>query len=537
MVRVVIATMPGEGRASFDYVIVGAGSAGCVLAGRLSENPAVRVLLLEAGTGRRPFASRVPAAFSKLFKTRHDWAYFTEPEPELGGRRLYVPRGKLLGGSSAMNAMIYVRGNPLDYDEWAEQGAEGWSYADVLPFFERAEDQARGKLPGHGVGGPLRVEDLVGKNPLSIAFVDACEKVGIARNDDFNWGSQDGAGFYQVTQRGGSRWSAADAYLFPALGRENLVAVRGAHVTRIVFEEKRATGVEYVRGGRKTSARANREIILAAGTIGSPQLLMLSGVGPARELARVGVSVVADIRGVGENLQDHPIVGIAYACKEPVSLLNAERIGALAVYLVSKKGPLTSNVAEAGAFVRTSSALDAPDVQFHFAPAFFVEHGFVKPPGHGMSLGPALVRPRSRGRLTLASADPFAPPRIQGNVLSDVRDMKAMVEGLELARRIMAATPFDRYRGAEFLPGAQAKTAAELEAHVRATAELLYHPAGTCKMGNDELAVVDANLRVRNVEGLRVADASVMPVVTRGNTNAPTLMIAERLAAWLAQST
>jgi choline dehydrogenase len=526
-------TMSEVGSTEFDFVIVGAGSAGCVLAAKLSENAKTRVLLLEAGTAERPFASRVPAAFSKLFKTRHDWAYFTEPEPELGGRRLYVPRGKLVGGSSAMNAMIYIRGNALDYDEWAAGGADGWSYAEVLPFFEKAEDQARGKLPGHGVGGPLRVEDLVCKNPLSSAFVDACAEVGIAKNDDFNGRTQDGAGFYQVTQKGGCRWSAADAWLFPALGRANLSAFRGAHATRILFDKGRATAVEYVRGGQKSVARAGREVILAAGAIGSPQLLLLSGVGPADDLGRLRIPVVADLPGVGRNLMDHPIAGVAYACKEPISLLNAEGLGALARYLFSKNGPLTSNVAEAGAFVRSTPDLPAPDLQYHFAPAFFVEHGFVKPPGHGFSLGPALVTPKSRGHLALASTDPFAPPRIVGRHMSEGADMKAMVEGLKLARRILGAAAFDRYRGAEFLPGAQAKTDSDLEAHVRATAELLYHPAGTCRMGKDAMSVVDPMLRVQKVEGLRIADTSVMPVVTRGNTNAPTLMIAERLAAWI----
>jgi choline dehydrogenase len=511
----------GEGpRQDFDYVVIGAGSAGCVLAARLTENPTTRVLLLEAGTARQPFASRVPAAFSKLFKTRHDWAYHTEPERDLGGRRLYVPRGKLLGGSSAMNAMIYIRGNPLDFDAWAAGGADGWTHADVLPFFERSEKQ-------------LQVEDLVCKNPLSHAFVDACAEVGIAKNDDFNGAAQDGAGFYQVTQKGGSRWSAANAYLFPALGRANLVALRGAHATRVVFDQGRARGVEYVRGGQRAVARAGREVILAAGAIGSPQLLLLSGLGPADELGRLDIAVVADLRGVGDNLMDHPIAGVAYACKEPISLLNAEKLGALASYLLSKKGPLTSNVAEAGAFVRTSPSLPAPDLQYHFAPAFFVEHGFVKPPGHGFSLGPALLTPKSRGRLSLASNDPFAPPRIEGRHMSEGADMKAMVDGLKLARRILGAKAFDRYRGEEFLPGAKATTDADLEAHVRATVELLYHPAGTCKMGQDAMAVVDPLLRVRGVEGLRVADTSVMPVVTRGNTNAPTIMIAERLAAWL----
>jgi choline dehydrogenase len=492
--------------------------------------------LLEAGTAKEPLAARVPAAFSKLFKTRHDWAYFTEPERELLGRRLYVPRGKLLGGSSAMNAMIYIRGNPLDYDEWASGGAAGWSHADVLPFFERAEDQARGKLAGHGVGGPLRVEDLVTKNPLSTAFVDACVEIGIPANDDFNAGSQDGAGHYQVTQKRGSRWSAANAYLFPAMSRANLSALRGSHVLRILFEKNRAIGVEYVSGGKKVVARATREVILSAGAIGSPQILLLSGIGPAAELAPLGVPIVADVEGVGKNLQDHPIAGVAYHCREPISLLNAEGIGALIQYTFAKRGPLTSNVAEAGAFVRSSEAAPLPDLQFHFAPAFFVEHGFVRPKGHGFTLGPALVRSKSRGRLMLASTDPFAPPVIHGQHLSSGDDVKALVAGIRIARDIVGARAFDRYRGAEFLPGAATRSDAEIEQHVRATAELLYHPAGTCKMGSDDSSVVDPELRVRGVRGLRVADASVMPTVTRGNTNAPTIMIAERLAAWLKTS-
>ena len=519
---------------AFDFIIVGAGSAGCVLAGRLSEDPNVRVLLLEAGNAREPLASRVPAAFSKLFKTRHDWAFVSEPEPALGGRRLYIPRGKLLGGSSAMNAMIYMRGNPLDYDRWASLGGDGWSYADVLPFFMRAEDQARGANPAHGTGGRLRVEDLLCVNPLSTAFVTACEQIGIPRNDDFNSGTQDGAGFYQVTQKCGRRWSAANAYLFPALRRPNLAVKSGVHVARIVFEGKRASGVEYIeKNGQRRTTSAEREIVLAAGAIGSPQLLLLSGIGPTDELARHRIPVVARLDGVGENLQDHPFAGVAYHCKEPVSLLNAEGPGALFRYLFGRRGPLTSNVAEAGAFVRSAKGLDAPDIQFHFAPAFYLEHGFTKPPGHGFSIGPTLVAPTSRGRIRLRSADPTAAPLIVGNVLSQEAEMAALVAGLRLARTIAAAEAFEPFRGSEYLPGDDAQSDAALTAHVRASAELLYHPCGTCKMGKDDLAVVDPELRVRGVAGLRVADASVMPVVTRGNTNAPTMMIAERLSSLL----
>ncbi len=517
----------------YDFVIVGAGSAGCVLAARLTEDRTTRVLLLEAGVGKEPLAARIPAAFSKLFKTRHDWAYQSEPKPALLGRRLYIPRGKLLGGSSAMNAMIYIRGNPLDYDRWAAAGADGWSYADVLPFFERSEDQGRGALPGHGVGGPMRVEDGRYRNPLSAAFVEACGQVGIPYNEDFNSGRQDGAGYYQVTQKAGRRWSAANAYLFPAIGRPNLTVVRGAHVTRIVFDQQKAIGVEYLKDNRRLLARARRESILAAGAIGSPQLLLLSGVGPADALSSFGIRAVVELDGVGKNLQDHPAIGIALECTKPISLRIAEAPMAYLEYAARRTGPLCSNIAEAGAFVRSYSTAEAPDIQFHFAPAYYVDHGFVRPPGHGFTIGPTLVAPSSRGRLTLRSAQPFAPPLICGNHLSEARDMKALLAGIKLAREIAAAAAFGPYRGAEYLPGASAKSDQDLENHIRSMVELLYHPCGTCKMGKDDEAVVDPELRVRGVSGLRVADASVMPTITRGNTNAPTIMIAERLAAWL----
>jgi choline dehydrogenase len=505
-----------------------------VLAHRLSSDAKARVLVIEAGSAREPLAARVPAAFSRLFKTRHDWAFSTEPEPGLDGRRLYMPRGKMLGGSSAMNAMIYMRGNPIDFDGWASQGAEGWSYREVMPHFLRAEDQARGEGPSHATGGPLRVEDLVCKNPLSTAFIDACAEVGMPRNDDFNGESQDGAGFYQVTQQSGRRWSAANAYLFPALARPNLVVERAAHVTRIVLEGTHARSVDYVADGKRRTAHADREIILCAGAVGSPQLLMLSGIGPPDELARHGIPVVVPLQGVGKNLQDHPVVAAAYHCKETISLLNAEKPGAALRYLFGRRGPLTSNVAEAGAFVRTSPGLRAPDIQYHFGPVFFLEHGFVKPPGHGFTLGPTLLTPTSRGTVRLRSADPMAPPLITTHALSESSEVATLVAGLCLARRIAAASPFKRYRGAELSPGESVKSDEELVTYIRRTAELIYHPSGTCKMGRDELAVVDPELRVHGLVGLRVADASVMPTITRGNTNAPTIMIAERLASLLA---
>lgn len=517
----------------FDFIVVGSGSAGSVLAARLSEDARVRVLLLEAGPGRTPLASRVPVAFSRLFQTRYDWAYRTEPEPALNGRRLFVPRGKLLGGSSAINAMIYIRGNAADYDGWAALGAEGWSYTDVLPYFIRAEDQARGASALHGVGGPLRVEDLRCKNPLSEAFVEACVATGVARNPDFNGASQKGAGFYQVTQKDGRRWSAADAYLFPALGRPNLTLKAGAQVVRLLLDGDRARGVEWREGRRVRSARAAQEVILCAGVFGSPQILMLSGIGDAAELRRLGVQPALDLPGVGLNLQDHPIVGSWWTSTRPISLNNARRAGALLQYLRSRSGPLTSNVAEAGAFVASPQADGGlPDIQYHFAPVLFIEHGFQEPREHGFSIGPTLLTPRSRGRVWLGSSDPAEPVRISGNHLMEERDRRTLAWGIELGREIAGARPFDRYRGREYFPGGQPRPD-DLDTLMRQTVELLYHPSGTCRMGGDAASVVDPRLCVRGIRALRVADASVMPVIPRGNPHAAVVMIAERLAAWL----
>ena len=363
----------------FDYVIVGAGSAGSVLAARLSSDDRIRVLLLEAGTAREPLFARIPAAFSKLFKSRHDWAFETEPEAELEHRRLFVPRGKLLGGSSAINAMIYIRGNPADFDGWASLGATGWSYADVLPFFVRSEDQARGALPLHGVGGPLRVEDLRSVNPLSHAFVEACAELGIPHNDDFNSGSQLGAGIYQVTQKSGARWSAANAYLFPAMRRPNLQVRRDAHAMQVLFEGDRAVGVGYRQGNQQRTASATSAVIVCAGAIGSPQLLMLSGLGPEAELRRAGVVPRVALAGVGQNLQDHPVAGIYRRCLQPLTLRDAEGPRALLQYAFGRRGMLSSNIAEAGAFVTSPEAGELPDIQYHFSPGLFLKHGFERP--------------------------------------------------------------------------------------------------------------------------------------------------------------
>ena len=513
-----------------DYILVGAGSAGCVLAHRLSADPDVSVLLLEAGPKDESAGIHIPAAFSKLFQTDADWNYRTVPQAHAGGRDLYWPRGKVLGGSSSINAMIYIRGHHADYDGWAADGCEGWGYADVLPYFKRSEDNARGASAYHGVGGPLPVQDPRSPSPFSLAFVDAAEQAGHPRNEDFNGAEQEGGGLYQLTQRGGRRASTASTFLKAARRRPNLQIETGAHATRVLFKEGRATGVEIVQDGEVRAVDAAREVILCGGAINTPQLLMLSGVGPADELAAHGIRVLADRPGVGQNLHDHPIVGVHFALREPVSLLGAEGLMSVARYLIRRDGMLSSNVAEAGLFVRTRPELAYPDLQFHVAPMLFEQHGLVPQTEHGFSIGPTLVRPRSRGAITLASADPFTHPRIDPNYLADPADAEALVAGVRIAREIAHEPALDRFRGDEIRPGAPLTSDADLEAYVRETCETLYHPVGTCRMGADADAVVDLDLRVRGVRGLRVVDASVMPTIPNGNTNAPTMMIAEKAA-------
>jgi len=514
----------------YDYIIVGAGAAGCVLAARLSEDPQVRVLLLEAGGANRAREIRIPAAFSRLFKTSVDWNYSTEPEPHAHNRQLYWPRGKVLGGSSSINAMIYIRGNRLDYEHWRSLGNEGWGYADVLPYFLKSENQQRGASPYHGIGGPLCVADLRYVNPLTRAFLAGAKELGIPPNPDFNGVEQDGAGLYQVTQRNGQRHSGADAYLKPALGRSNLKVLTGAQATRVLLESNRAVGVEYVSKGATASIVADREVILSGGAINSPQLLLLSGIGPAEELKRAGIRAVTNLPGVGKNLQDHPMVSVGFLCKQPVSMASAESLGNLLRYLFFRNGPLTSNVAEAGIFARTKPGLNVPDLQLVFGPAYYVNHGFDTHKEHCFGFGPTLVAPESRGEIALKTPDPLASPAIRANYLSTENDLRVIVEGVRLCRRIARTKAFRAYSGDELIPGSSVTSDRDIAEFVRGALQTLYHPAGTCKMGQDEMAVVDAQLRVRGIEALRVVDASIMPRVIAGNTNAPTVMIAEKAA-------
>jgi len=505
-----------------DYVIVGAGSAGCVLAARLTEDPDVSVLLLEAGPPDVNQNIHVPLGYLKLAGTELDWNYFSAPEPHCDGRRIPLPRGRVLGGSSSTNAMVYIRGNPVDYDGW---GIPGWSWADLQPYFLNAEDNERGPSDWHGAGGPLPVSEQRSGNAISRAWVEAAVQAGIPRNDDFNGPAQDGAGMYQLTQRGGLRASAAAAYLHPATSRPNLTVLPHMLVHRVLFEGTRAVGVEASQLGQVQELRAAREVILCAGAYNSPQLLMLSGVGPAEHLTLRELEVVLDQPAVGENLSDHAATYAVWGTERPESLLLAREPAALEQFMASQTGPLASNLAEAGAFVRVEPDAPAPDVQFHAIPVQILDEGTADPEGHGMLVTPCLLTPQARGSVRLASNDPTARPIVRNQFYDSERDLERMVAALRLTLEIARQEAVAPYCTTGMVVPDDDSHAA-LRAHARRTTFAIYHPVGTCAMGT----VVDAELRVNGLEALRVVDASVMPVVPRGNTNAPTIAIAERAA-------
>ena len=516
-----------------DYVIVGAGSAGCVLAARLSEDPDVSVLLVEAGPADTWDNIHIPIGVTALGHSAVDWDFSTGCEPHCDGRRIWLPRGRTLGGSSSINAMVYIRGNAADYDGWRDAGCAGWGFDDLLPYFKRAEDNERGASELHGTRGPLAVSDSRHPNPMIDAFVEAGEQAGLRRNEDFNGPEQDGVGHYQLTQSGGRRCSTAVAYLHPAMDRPNLTVETNFQVDRVVFDGLRASGVEGTRLGETLRFDAAREVILAGGAYNSPQLLMLSGIGPAEPLASRLIEPLIDRPSVGQNLQDHVNVWALWRSDEPVSLATAmapESIDAnVAAFEEHGTGPLTSNLAEAGAFARTSPDAPAPDVQLHAIPAILSEDPPFGLADHGFSLGVCLLTPASAGEIYLTGPEPTAKPLIYHRYLEREEDMDRMQAGLELVMEIGGRPALSRYcSAAEQLPASASKD--DMRAFIRRHAQTLYHPVGTCAMGPDEDAVVDLELRVRGVDGLRVVDASIMPTVPRGNTNAPVIAVAERAA-------
>ncbi len=536
--------------AAFDYIIVGAGSAGCVLAARLSADSDVSVLLLEAGPPDDALEIHAPAAINRLFQTTYDWNYRTVPQHRAAGRSIYWPRGRTLGGSSSINAMIYIRGSRHDYQAWRDDhGCVGWTYPDLMPYFLKAEDnsrvagkqsqkQSQGAGPYHAAGGPLAVTDTPYRSRANQAFIEAAVEQGAERNDDFNGPRQDGVGWYQVTQRKGRRWSAADAYLHSSATRPNLTVKTDALVTGVVIHNETAVGVSYLHDGELVTVHANAEVILCGGTVNSPQLLMLSGVGPADHLTSVGIDVVVDSPGVGANLSDHPAVPVTWSTPGIKSLWEQAGPSGSVRWQLTHRGPLTSNVAESGGFARTDTRLPAPDIQWHVLPAEFRDEGLADPARRAMTVLVTLIDVTSRGRIRLRGSDPRHRAAVDPGYLSDAdgRDVTTLLHGVKIAREFVAARAMARVCDTELAPGPHVREDAEIALYLRESVATLYHPVGTCAMGGQarKSSVVDPELRVRGVRNLRVVDASVMPAVPRGNTNAPVIAIAERAADLIA---
>jgi len=519
---------------SFDYIVVGAGSAGAVVAARLSESADNSVLLIEAGGSHKHMNVQVPAAFSKQFKSKLDWAYFSEPEQYLGGRRIFMPRAKMLGGCSSMNAMIYIRGNKADYDTWAKDGATGWSYADALPLFRKSENNSRGADDYHGDRGPLYVQDLRSPNAMSLKLVEAIAATGLEANNDFNGAEQLGTGLYQVTQRRGMRWTTADGYINPARKRSNFNVLTNTLVRRVRIQNGAAVGVEAERDGQPGFIRATKEVILSAGAINTPQLLMLSGIGPADHLAEHGIRVIVDNPNVGDHYMDHPLYLINMETTARGTLQEAESPKWLLTYLMRRTGLLTSNIGEAGAFFHTRSGDAAPDMQYICAPGYFYDHGFRTYPAPAVAIGCSLVGALSTGHVRLRSSDPGEKPAITANYLKEPEDMQAMITAVERVREIFASAPLRGLVGKEIHPGGDRSSREPLDKIIRREAEHTYHPACTARIGTESGGVVDPQLRVHGVQRLRVADASVFPTIPHGNTHAPTVMAGEKAALMIA---